>query len=332
MQIQLVGRYPGKGKPSQLPDRIYFQFYSFAPDALYQLDSKHRLLVKADSKVVDFGLLSYSKVEGKGKDKKERNNSNPLDSRIGVSVSVNLPPAAVIGTAHKKDDLTVETMSIAELSLADLRSLAGASELVMKVGDTVFAFRPMHMAVLREFTESISPANINSISLSEPEREKMPPDVPSDEKQTQLAETLSWLKTHLERNGTTNDVVMPKRFEPLNFNSCQIIYRVTPQFRNSPVSRSLVYAIMEYQIHLADLNPEALRVSDLGDYATVGMTVRDYEPKIKVLKHANDNGMMGRTLEEALSETAVINLKDKAAAFQFKNALSHAINLCHAQR
>lgn len=125
---------------------------------------------------------------------------------------------------------------------------------------------------------------------------------------------------------------MPKRFEPLNFNSCQIIYRVTPQFRNSPVSRSLVYAIMEYQIHLADLNPEALRVSDLGDYATVGMTVRDYEPKIKVLKHANDNGMMGRTLEEALSETAVINLKDKAAAFQFKNALSHAINLCHAQR
>lgn len=83
---------------------------------------------------------------------------------------------------------------------------------------------------------------------------------------------------------------------------------------------------------LADLNPEALRVSDLGDYATASMTVRDYQPKIKVFTHSNDNGMMGRTLEEALTEVAFINLKDKAAAFQFKNALSHAIKLCHAQR
>ncbi len=89
---------------------------------------------------------------------------------------------------------------------------------------------------------------------------------------------------------------------------------------------------MEYQIDLADLNPEALRVSDLGDHGTVSMTVRDYQPKIKVLKHANDNGMMGRTLEDGLTETALVNLKDKAAAFQFKNALAHAINLCHTQR
>jgi hypothetical protein len=330
MQIQLVGRYPGKGKPSQMPDRIYIQFYSFAPDALYRLDSKHRLLVKVDSKVIDFGLLSYSNVDGKGKDPKERKNLDPLKSNVGFSI--NLPPAAVIATAHKKDDLTVELMTIEKLSLAELRSLAGASELAMKVGDTVFAFRPVHMAVLREFTESISPANFNSMSVSEPEREKMPPDVPSDEKQTPLAETLGWLKTHLERNGATNDIVMPRRFEPLNFNSCQIAYQVTPVFRNSPVSSSLVNAIMEYQVHLGDLNPEALRVSDLEDHAMVSMTVRDYQPKIKVFKHANDNGMMGRTLEEALTEKAVVILKNKAAALQFKNALSHAINLCRAQR
>lgn len=330
MQIQLIGRYPGKGKPSQMPDRIYFQFYSFASNALYQLDSKHRLLVKVDSKVLNFGLLSYANVEGKSKDPKERNNPRPLKSNLSFSAS--LPPAAVITTAHKKDDLTVEFMSIEELSLADLRLLAGATELAMKIGDTVFAFRPMHMAVLREFTESITPTNVNSMSLSEPEREKMPPDVPSDEKQTPLAETLTWLKTHLERNGSTNDLLTPKRFEPVNFNSCQIVYKVTPRFRNSPVSRTLVYAIMEYRMDLADLNPEAIRVSDLGDYATASMTVRDYQPKIKVFTHSNNNGMMGRTLEEALTEVAFINWKDKAAAFQFKNALSHAIKLCHAQR
>ena len=89
---------------------------------------------------------------------------------------------------------------------------------------------------------------------------------------------------------------------------------------------------MEYQLDLADLNPEATRVADLGEYAAVSMQTRDYQPKIKLFKHANDSGTMGRTLEDSLTESAGINFKNRAAALQFKTALTHAINLCHAQR
>ena len=330
MQIQLVGRYPGKGKPSQMPDRIYLEFYSFAPSALYQPDAKHRLLVKADDKVIDFGLLTYSNVEGKKKDPKDR--SNPKEPKSNLGFSVSLPSAAVISTTHKKDELTVEFLSIEELSLAELRLLAGANDLAMKVGDTVFKFRPMHVAILHEFTNAILPPNVESMLSEKPVPENMPPDVPSAERQTPLADTLRWLKAHIEKQGATNDLIRPRRFDPLAFDNCEIVYRVTPLIRTSQVSSALVYPILEYRINLADINPEALRVSDLGDYALFTMTTRDYQPKIKLFTHANESGTAGRTLEDALTETASINFKNKAAALQFRKALAHAINLCKAQQ
>jgi hypothetical protein len=329
IQIELVGRYPGKGKPLQLPDRIFFELYSFTPSALYQQDAKHRLLVKTDDKVLDFGLLSYSNVEGKKKDPKDQ--SNPKAPKSNLELSVSLPSAAVVTTAHKKEELTVEFMSM-ELSLADLRLLAAASDLTMKVGDTVFKFRPMHAAILREFTNAITPPNVDSMLSKESVNEGMPPDVPSAEGKTQLADTLQWLKTHIERQGATNDVVRPRRFEPLAFDKCEITYRITPLIRTSQVSSALVYPIMKYQINLADMNPEAVRVADLANYSVVSMTTRDYQPKIKLFTHANDNGTMGRTLDEALVETASINFKNKAAALQFRKALAYAINLCKAQQ
>ena len=329
MQIQLVGRYPGQGKPVKMPDPIYVEFYSYAPEPLYQIDSKHRLLVKADTKVIDFGLLSYWNVEGKGKVAKERANAKPPKTNPDFSVSV--PATAVITTTHKKEDLTVEFLSIAELSLADLKLLADAEDLVMKIGDTVFRFRPIHKTILHQFAQSISPEKIDSMP-KESHRETLPADVPSDERQTPLAKTLRWLKTQIERNGATNDILTPKRFEPLKFDTCNISYRAVPLIRTSQVSSSLVRAIMAYQFELADLNPQAVRVADLEDYATVSMTTRDYQPKIRMFKHANDGGTMGRTLEDALTESASINFKTKAVALQFKTAISRAINLCHAQR
>jgi hypothetical protein len=69
-------------------------------------------------------------------------------------------------------------------------------------------------------------------------------------------------------------------------------------------------------------------VFDLADHAMVSMTTRDYQPKIKLFTHANDSGTMGRTLEDALTETASINFKNRAAALQFRKALAHAVNLC----
>jgi hypothetical protein len=328
MQIQLIGRYPGKGRPTQLPDRIYFEIYSYAPNALYQLDAKHRLLVKADDKVLDFGLLPYSNIEGSGK--KQR--TNPKEPKSNFKFSASLPSTAAISASHKQDELTIELMSIEDLRLADLKLLAGANDLRMKIGDSVFPFRPSHQVILRQFAEAITAAKVDSMLSKESVPESMPPDVPPAEKQTPLADTLRWLKTHIERQGATNDLIRPRRFEPLAFDNCEIAYRVTPLIRTSQVSSALINPIMQYRINLADINPEAVRVSDLGDYAAVSMTTRDYQPKITLLTHANDSGTMGRTLEDALTETARINFKNKEAAFQFKKALAHAISLCKAGR
>lgn len=328
MQIRFGCRYPGKGMPSQLPEQIYFDISSYSPNALYQLDAKHRLLVKADDKVIDFGLLTYWNIEGPAK--KEKSNPKPLKSNFTLSAA--LPPAAVITVNTKREELTAEFMSINELSLADLRLLARANEVTMKIGDTVFPLRPMHKTILREFADAITPAKIEAISPPPAERHEMPPDLPSAANQTQLVETLKWLKVHIERNGTTNDIVTPKRFETLAFDSCQIAYRTVPLIRTSKVSSALVNAIMEYQIDLADLNAEATRTTDIEDYATVTFVTRDYLPQIKLFKRANNAGTAGSTLEDALTEIAIINFKNKAAALQFREALVHAINLCKAQQ
>lgn len=329
MQIQLRGRYPGKGKASQLPDRLSLEFYSFAPTALYQPDSKHRLLVKVDDKVRDFGLLSYSKVDGQNKEAKAK--SNPKPPKTNLELSVTLPDAAVVASTHKNDELTLELLSLSELSLADLKLFANANDLAMKIGDTVFRFRPMQAAIVREFFASVSPPNADELLAKQPLTERMPADVPSDENQMPLPETLAWLKAHMEHNSATNDILTPKRFEPEKFVSCDISYRLTPLIRTSPVSATLVNPIVEYAINLADLNSEAVRVSDVGDYVMVSFTARDYQPKIKRFTRANDSGTTGRTLDDDLTESATIDFKTKAAALQFKTAFAHAINQCHAQ-
>jgi len=136
----------------------------------------------------------------------------------------------------------------------------------------------------------------------------------------------------LTRDSATKDVVIPRKFEPIDFDTCRISYRVLPLVQHPPNSNSLVYLIREYQLNLADLNPEAVVVSDVTDFATVTMVTRDYQAKIRVFEHANENGMMGVTRGDSLTELATINLKNKAAALQYKTALVHAINLCQNGR
>src|SRR2546423_719167 len=221
-------------------------------------------------------------------------------------------------------------MSVKDLSLNDLKDLASSDDLVMKLGSSVFRLTPVQLAILREFTESLTPAKFDpsAAALTAP---KASPDVPSDENKASLADTLKWLKTEMEHESATKDIVIPRKFEPIDFKTCRIAYRIMPLVRNSPVSSSLVYAIMEYQIDLSDLNPEAVDVSELADYASVRMVTRDYQAKIRILKHDNNNGITGRTLEDGLAESASINLRSKDAAVNFRVAMVHAINLCQNQ-
>jgi hypothetical protein len=320
MMMRFEGAYSKQGKPTQLPSRINVQFSSYSPKPLYQPDNSHRLQVKADNQVLDFGVLGYSKLEAK----------KDGDERINSAVRAALPSVALVGANSKSDGLTLESMSVLNVNLADLTRLARAGSVIMKIGDTVFPLTATHVSILREFVEVITPANADSlvpVKVSDP---VVPADVPSDANQASLDQTLKWIKKEIEREGSTNYIAVPAKLEPLDFNSCRIRYRVVPLRRETTTSSKLVYAIMEYRMELGDLNPERVTTAKLRDYATMVLSTRD-QSKIKVIKHANESGTMGRTLDEGDVGYVTISLKSIEAASRLKVAFVHAINLCHAQ-
>lgn len=113
-----------------------------------------------------------------------------------------------------------------------------------------------------------------------------------------------------------------------DFNGCKLSYRVVPRFRNSPISPSLVYAVIEYRFDLADINPETVRASDVNDFSMLTFNTVNQEQKIKVISRANNNGMAGRTLDETWKAGATLYLRDASSAAQIKEAFVHAVGLC----
>ncbi|MFY9618291.1 MAG: hypothetical protein WAQ99_00660 [Pyrinomonadaceae bacterium] len=314
MQLQFNGRHAKQNNPGSLPDQINVEFSSFAQRPLYENDLAHQFRVKADDEIIDFGSLSYSKVaEGNGQPSKDN-----------TSVRARLPRTALIA---KADVLTLERMSMLHADLDDLAKISKAKSVVMKLGDTVFPLTPIHLSILREFVEAMIRAG--GLAPPQPTISEVPANVPSDANKASLDETLKWIKTHLDREGMTND---SSKLEPFNFKTCRVSYRLIPRFRETMVSSKLVYAIMEVQMDLGDLSLETLRANKLGNTSTLFIATRDNQLKIKVLKHANENGAMGRTLDEASYASTLIQLKSVDAANSLRVALQHAINLCQAQR
>ncbi len=294
IQLQMTGRYPKKGPPTEVPDRIFFQFESFAAAPLYKLDATHRFAVKADDRILDFGLMNYSVRYEVSKDKY-------FERSATLGISSVLPPSAQVRTAVPLG-LTLEFMSVPEISLSDLSTMADARQVVMKIGDTTFALTATQMAIMREFAASITPAGTPANRVSP---EPLPPDVPSDHNNASLAATLAWLAKGLERNSPAKEAFASK-IETIEFKSCQISYRTVPVVRTSSVSEKLVYAIMEYQINLADLNPEAVSVANFTNYSAITFRTRNIERRIDVITRANDSGMAGRVKEEhRFSSTSV---------------------------
>ena len=321
MQVQMTARYRKQGKPAEAPTSIGLQFFSYAPKPLYQLDDSHRLKVKADEQVLDLGLLVYSKIEEKyeGKDGLQATNSA---ARAG------LPANALVRNISKNEGLTLEIMSVRRLSLADVHTLANAESVVMKIGETVFPLKPIHMTILRQFVSAITPPSGVIVEEKKVERPPVPADVPSDANNASLDDTMKWLQTHLDRHASDKGANVLVKLETQKFKDCTINYRLIPRVKNPPNSSALSYVVLEYKFNLRDINPEIVTVANRGDYATVSLTTRDAQPKILVLDHKNEYGTMGRTVDEHKRMHVVISLKKIEAADSLRVALIHAINLC----
>jgi hypothetical protein len=324
MQLELSARYPNQGPPTQAPDQVTLQFQSYAAAPLYQKDESHRLAVKADAEVLDFGLMSYAGLRENGKD------SYMADEKARLGINSPLPSVALVRGANKGQPLTLESMSATDVPLSRLTQLARASQVLMKIGATVFALTPNQLGVLREFVAAVTPAGGAGAASAAPRADapNVPPDVPSNANNAPLDSTLRWLKKELPRASAKTGIGVPGQLEVEDFNGCQIGYRVVPRFRNSPVSPSLVYTIIEYQFDLADINPETVRASDAKDFSMLTFNTVNQEQKIKVISRANNSGMAGRTLDETLKAGAILYLRDANSAAQIKEALVHAIGLC----
>ncbi|MFL6331721.1 MAG: hypothetical protein ACJ754_00085 [Pyrinomonadaceae bacterium] len=324
MQLELAARYPSQGPPTQAPDKVTLAFQSYATAPLYQKDESHRLAVKADAEVLDFGLMSYTGLRENGRD------TYTADEKARLGISSPLPPVALVRAANKGQPLTLESMSATDVPLSRLTKLARASQVLMKIGDTVFALTPNQLGVLREFVAAVTPAGGAGAADVAPKADALnvPPDVPSNANNAPLDSTLRWLKKELPRAGAKVGIGIPGQIEVGDFNGCQISYRVIPRFRNSPVSPGLVYAVIEYQFDLADINPETVRAADLKDFSMLTFNTVNQEQKIKVISRANNSGMAGRTLDETWKAGAIIYLRDVNSAAQIKEAFVHAVGLC----
>lgn len=308
MRVSLSAHFT---KSKTTPDDIQLSFWSYAVKPLYEAEGSHGLRAKVGDQVIDFGLLSYAK---------ESSSSRP-----------GLPAAAVLGKGNST--LAVEMMTARILDHEPLDLINQAQELVMKIGNTVFQFTPAQLSIVREFVAAVSTVGATlSAAASNGSLSPLPPDVPSDQNQAALETTLHWIKAQLEKEGSTNYLGLERKLEPLDFGSCKLRYRLVPLFREVAGSSRLVYAIIEYQLNLADLDTGAIRVADGRDHSTVLLEVEALEPKIKVIKHANENGTTGRTLDEATTASVIINVKNAEAANRLKFALTHAIHLCRDQR
>jgi hypothetical protein len=314
MQMQLTGRYPNQGPPATGTGSLSLQFYSYAPTLLYQSDDAHRLAVKADDKVLDFGLLNYS--------------------TFAAGANAYLPADALVRTTNRGKNLSGEMMSLQGLPLGSLDELAKARDVVMKIGATVFPLTRTHLSILREFIATSTPV-AGPVKTVAPEATInapiVPAHVPSDANKAPLEQTLKWIKNELSRNSNTKYAAgTPTRIEPADFSGCRIKYRIVPVIE-SISGTNLKHAIMEYQLNLSELNPESVRASYFKEYSSVFVSTKNNEVKIKVISREDEKGFAGRALDEKVYAMTRINLSNADSAAQMKAALSHAIRLCQSQ-
>ncbi len=326
MQVQLSGRYSKKASPpSELPDWLELEFFSYSLQPRFQKDEAHRLRIKADDEILDLGLMTYSKID-------EIYQSKEGEKRISPKVRAALPENALVRATPKSTGLVLEIMSARGFGLAELNKIARASSVIVRIGETVFPLRQSHMSIAREFAAAVTPTNAAiPVTKSAPPALNIPADVPSDSNNMPLPQTMVWLKNSIAHRTSSKGAVVPVDIEPVDVKECRLNYRMVPRVRNPSNSTSLVYEVMEYQINLADLNPETITISRYTDYSRLFMTTRDAQPKIIQLGRENVGAMGGRTLEDHKLAHASIEFENFDAAAQFRVALLHAIQLCRAK-
>lgn len=204
--VRLSSRYPNQGQPNSAPEHILVEFDSYSVAPRYQEDAAHRLAVKADEEVIDFGELAYNLFRRSGKDTYGSENG----STLGLHTTT-MPPDALVRSTGGGNGLYLETMFASNVPLERLAKLAKAQKVLVRIGSTVFALSPTRLAILREFVSANTPAGGAYTAEASSANAAIPADVPSDANNAPLDATLRWLKEGISRNGSTAWAGFPDR-------------------------------------------------------------------------------------------------------------------------
>jgi len=156
-------------------------------------------------------------------------------------------------------------------------------------------------------------------------------DAPSESNAAPLNQTIEWLKNELTlRSSIKTDTGAPLKIEAVGLSDCEIKYSIASPSPTSSYDPLFFAPILEFEIKLADLNPEAIRTNDsVPKHTLINIATVDNEKSIKAMYVEYGSG---RVLATTWRSSAQLDLRRTKSAFRIRDAMIHAIKLCQAQQ
>ena len=156
-------------------------------------------------------------------------------------------------------------------------------------------------------------------------------DAPSESNAAPLNQTIEWLKNEITlRSSIKTDTGAPLKIEATGLSDCEIKYSISSPSPASSYDPQFYAPILEFEIKLADLNPEAIRINEsVPKHTLIDLATVDNEKSIKALYVEYGSG---RVLATTWRSSAQLDLRRTKSAFRIRDAMIHAIKLCHAQQ
>jgi hypothetical protein len=300
VQLQLRGRY--WGRRLLLPAEVVtLEFYSFSNEPKYRSERDRRLVAVADGRQIDLG--------------------QPVYKSAGADTAAQLLPKV----ARVGGKLVMESV-VAFVEPEQVALLAAARAVELRLGALALPMDDVHRAIFREFVSHVIPSEG---SVPEPGSgvEVVEAQLPPELKDAALNDTMRWLQSQLDKNGTTSREGRMTRLVPVSFSGCRIKYKFflqparLPSWDNSkfpPVST-------EYRVDLADLSPDSVRAVTYEGSAYVYFRTRSGERKIWQGWDSLSDELGG------FYSGATLTLNKSKAVPGITAALARAVKLCQPQ-
>jgi hypothetical protein len=318
LQLKLIARFDGKQMPRTGPTALQIEVISHAPKHKYVTPPE--LIAIADGVELRIGKMDEHPNQAlMGMFKGGREGGQSMVNEVSP-----VPASAAILAQHKIGDLAAEWI-VANINWEDLTTLAKARKIDWRLNETEFSFIEVQATRLRQFVAAVTPESGVVVLPKRPSEERVSDklthtDTPSDANNSNLKETLSWLKKQITKYHAGTDLTGETESLALtSFDTCNIQYEVG-------ITRLTLF----YSVNLKDLEPGAVDVTRAGDKLLLRFSTRDRKQLIKLDYRDKRTGERLYSDSRPLDSTT-FSLNKNDLGPEMKEALSHAIKLCQVQ-